>query len=621
MADVFLSYQRGDQHVARDVATDLEAEGFSVFFDARVQVGDSWDAVIERELEEARAVVVLWSSTARDSQWVKREAREALGRRILCPALIAQCRTPLEFSDVQAANLIGRRAGDRRHPEWRRLVGAVERCVGRKAAGAPEPTFVSSPVPFSPTGAQAQADLPSPDFTMRTAPASVYADDTSAPPTRHVVRKHDQPNGAKPAAIVGIVALVFAVGSWLWFGDPLGWRDSSPTSNLETLATVPPASEVVDTASAAPDLAPAEPAPAPRPASTSLPAPKPPAAKSATRVVVVHTLAGHSGWVSFATFSPDGSRVVTASDDRTARLWDGRTGEVLATLAGHPGAVVSAAFSPDGLRIVTASKNGDAAHGDARLWDGRTGEPLGTLAGHTWGVEGAAFSPDGSHIITEGADGTARLWDGKTGKPLATLAGHGSAVASAAFSPDSSRIVTASQNYTPRIWDAATGKVIANLAGHKDAVWSAVFSHDGSRIVTASGDSTARLWDGTGQPLATLVGHTSSVTRAVFSPDGSRVVTASLDYTARLWDGRTGEPLATLAGSTTPVTWAAFSPDGSRIITGDNTARLWDGRTGELLATLAEQRSTVRSAVFSPDGSSIVIASHDHTAKIWRIEE
>ena len=214
-------------------------------------------------------------------------------------------------------------------------------------------------------------------------------------------------------------------------------------------------------------------------------------------------LAGHEDVIGSAAFSPDGARIVTASDDGTARLWDAATGKEIAVLRGHEGYVRSAAFSPDGARIVTASDDRTA-----RLWDAATGKEIAVLRGHEGYVRSVAFSPDGARIVTASHDRTARVWDAATGKEIAVLRGHEDSVYSAAFSPDGARVVTASVDRTARVWDAATGKEIAVLRGHKDLVYSAAFSPDGARIVTASGDGTARLWDAaTGKEIAVLRGH------------------------------------------------------------------------------------------------------------------
>jgi hypothetical protein len=148
---------------------------------------------------------------------------------------------------------------------------------------------------------------------------------------------------------------------------------------------------------------------------------------------------------------------------------------------GHDGSVQSSAFSPDGSRIVTAS-----ADKTARIWDAATGTESAVLRGHEDTVWSAAFSPDGSRIVTPSNDKTARIWEAATGMQSAVLRGHEAAVNSAAFSPDGSRIVTASWDRTARIWEAATGKESAVLRGHEAAVNSAAFSPDGSHIVTTS---------------------------------------------------------------------------------------------------------------------------------------
>ena len=321
------------------------------------------------------------------------------------------------------------------------------------------------------------------------------------------------------------------------------------------------------------------------------------------------TLSGHTALIWSAVFSPDGQRILTASLDNTARLWDA-SAQPLATLTGHTAQVYSAVFSPDGQRILTAS-----ADNMARLWD-TTGQPLATLKGDMARVWSAVFSPDGQRILTASDNKTAQLWD-TTGQSLATFKGHTDAVRSAVFSPDGQRILTASADNTARLWDA-TGKLLVTLKGHGGAVYSAVFSPDGQHILTASGDNTARLWDATGKLLVTLTGHTARVWSAVFSPDGQRILTASDDGTARLWD-TTGQFLTILKGHASVVYSAVFSPDGQRILTasGDNTARLWNAATGQPFTVLTGHSSTVNSAEFSPDGQRILTASADNTAWLW----
>ncbi len=325
-------------------------------------------------------------------------------------------------------------------------------------------------------------------------------------------------------------------------------------------------------------------------------------------------LLGHGDHVESAAYSPDGTRIVTASRDKTARIWDAHTGIQLALLSGHVH-VYTAAYSPDGTRIVTASHD-KAAH----IWDARTGAQLAVLLGHGDTVYSAAYSPDGTRIVTASADKTARIWDAHLGKQLAVLLGHGNGLFSAAYSPDGMRIVTASADKTARIWDARTGAQLAVLSGHGGAVVSAAYSPDGMRIVTTSYDNTARIWDAhAGMQLAVLSGHGNTVTAAAYSPDGTRVVTASYDKTARIWDARLGRPLAQLSGHDNPVRAVAYSPDGTRIVTASNdkTVRIWDAHSGAQLMVLSGHGDPVRAAAYSPDGTRIVTASEDKTARIW----
>ena len=232
----------------------------------------------------------------------------------------------------------------------------------------------------------------------------------------------------------------------------------------------------------------------------------------------------HTGSVNSAAWSPDGRLIVTASADRTTRVWDAASGQEVRQFHGHADSVWSAAWSPDGRLIVTAS-----ADRTARIWDAATGQevrPLGASEagrqGHAAGVNSAVFSPDGCLIVTASNDGTARLWDAATGQEVRQFHGHADSVWSAAWSPDGRLVVTASADRTARLWDAATGQEVRPLAGHADSVLSAAFSPDGRLVVTASDDRTARLWLVSLDDLLALVEMRIQRDPPIFTPEERR---------------------------------------------------------------------------------------------------
>ena len=119
-----------------------------------------------------------------------------------------------------------------------------------------------------------------------------------------------------------------------------------------------------------------------------------------------HTQGAHRCTSIRRSFSPDGSRVVTASNDRTAKVWDAMSGVLDPTLKGHSEMVAFASFSPDGLRVVTGSYDKTA-----KVWDVKSGTDVLTLKGHTDNVTETRFSPDGSRVISGSYDKTSKIWD------------------------------------------------------------------------------------------------------------------------------------------------------------------------------------------------------------------
>ena len=318
-------------------------------------------------------------------------------------------------------------------------------------------------------------------------------------------------------------------------------------------------------------------------------------------------LKGHDGVLWSARLAPDGKRIVTASEDKTARVWNAENGDQLAILRGHTEGVRVASFSPDGRQVITGSTDKTA-----RLWNAETGQQSAVLE-HDGVVRSAAFSSDGRRVVTASDDKTARIWDVQTGKQIAALTGHTARVRDAAFSPNGRYVLTSSDDKTARLWDSKTGEPVHILEGHTQSVRGVAFSPDGERAVTTSLDHSARVWSLETGKQSVILGHGDVVTSAAFSPDGQRIVTASDDNTVPIWDAQMGERIVTLSGRT-----AVYSPDGRSIVTSDgDTARIWNADNGKLAMVLRGHRSRVTGAVFSPDGRSVLTASDDKTARLW----
>jgi WD40 repeat protein len=333
-------------------------------------------------------------------------------------------------------------------------------------------------------------------------------------------------------------------------------------------------------------------------------------------------LEGHTDSVTSAAFSPDGTRVVTASDDGTAIVWNAVTGASIAVLQGHGGPLTSVRFDDASARVVTASRDGTA-----RIWDAASGEELVNLVGHEDFVDDAHFDPSGGRVVTASQDGTARLWSAETGELLATLTGPDGPVNSALFHPDGSQVATAHNHSAIGIWDAEDGSQLfllpeSILEGQRTnlAIHAILFAPDGSRLVAAGEDGFINVWDTeTGVNLLSINAHNRGVTWADLSPDGDRVVSASyLGGVARIWNAADGSELATIDHGDL-INDVAFSADGTSVVTVGPApvVRVWDAESGEIRAVLEGHTGVIHTVDFSPSGEELVTASADGTARIW----
>ena len=323
----------------------------------------------------------------------------------------------------------------------------------------------------------------------------------------------------------------------------------------------------------------------------------------------------------------------------------------------HSNAIWSAKFSPDGSKVITASADGTAKI--APVYD--DGAPIVSLE-HSKNVWYSTFSRDGRYAASASEDNTVKILDLSTnGAPISI--DHKTNVYCIDFSTDGRLMATAAADGRVRLWEVtASGFTLMHSFKHEGPVSSAIFSSKGDLLLTACDDGTARLWRTDNfQPMGSEMRHEYKLYSARFNNDCTAVVTASHDRLIKIWNAETTSLLASWTNSL-PALWAAFSPDSKSVASAsaDRYARIFDVATGALryefhhgdqvrfvafhptepwIATAADDfsarifdfdrghkvievvphRGEVWHVEFSPDGKQFVTSSLDGTARIWRV--
>ncbi|NEO87278.1 MAG: protein kinase [Spirulina sp. SIO3F2] len=331
----------------------------------------------------------------------------------------------------------------------------------------------------------------------------------------------------------------------------------------------------------------------------------------------IQTLVGHTSFINDLAVSPDSQLLISASADKTIKIWQLNTGELKQTLSGHTSFVNRLLISPDGSYLLSAS-----ADKTIKVWDLTTGQLHRTLEGHTSFVDELLLSPDGQQLISSGADKTIRVWDWQQGKLTHTLKGHTGFINVVAIAPDGETLISGSADHTIKIWSLRTGMERLTLEGHSSFVNSLVVSPDGQWLVSGSADKTIRIWQlATGELEHVLDAHTNFVNDLAISPDGQWLVSASADKTVCIWQLATGELRQTLTQHQGYVNRVQISQDGQTLISGsaDQTIRLWDLETGAERQVLRGYQHHVNDFTISPDDRFVATGSGDKQIRLWPI--
>jgi WD40 repeat protein/serine/threonine protein kinase len=337
---------------------------------------------------------------------------------------------------------------------------------------------------------------------------------------------------------------------------------------------------------------------------------------------------GHGQNVTAVAVTADGKDAISASDDRTIKRWDVRTGIWRQTLSGHDKPVNFVALSPVAGERRALSGGND---GKIILWDLDTGAQAAWASGHqqVWVV---AFSPDGRTALSGGLSEKDTpdiyLWDLGTHTALRKFKGHAGPVAGLAFAPDGRHFLSASHDGTIRYWDieSETPDTARRFEGHgtltkEKRVNCIVLSPDGQTALSASFDGTLILWDvATGTQIGKpLIGHKREVWRAAFSPDGALAISGGSDGTVRLWNLATHEEVRSYTAGEGKVQGVAFLPDGrgfistraptgSYLIPPDQSALVvWKIDRSDGFLIPADLGSGVKNVAISGEGKTLLL--------------
>jgi len=327
---------------------------------------------------------------------------------------------------------------------------------------------------------------------------------------------------------------------------------------------------------------------------------------------------GHMALIRKMIFTPDGKKLISASDDKTIRIWDVRTGRTTQILRGEitegeTGKIYSIALSPNG-RVLAAAGDTEATKGSGhpiRLYDLKTGRIFGLLKGHSGAVLSLDFSKDGKYLASGGMDDTAILWDIKKRTRLLRLKGHVGDVNVVRFAAKGRHLVTGGDDKTVRLWRALDGRALAILKKHKDVVRDISVSPGGTMFVSGAVDGQIHLRrSDNGRLIKSFGDKRFEVTSLTFAPDGKSILSGSgsSPYHSFLWDLKSGKKSLVYKSHNNIVLATAISPKGKLLAMAggnNNEIHLWNRQSGKLIKKLKGVGRAVWAVGFSPNGRNI----------------
>ena len=283
----------------------------------------------------------------------------------------------------------------------------------------------------------------------------------------------------------------------------------------------------------------------------------------------------------------------------------------LKSLSNHIQSVSSVAISPDGKIVATGSWDKTV-----KLWNLESGNLVATLCGHTDGILSLSFSPDGERLVSAGFDKTVKVWSVKTGLLLNNLLGHTDFIWKVNFSPDGSLVVSSDWSNTVKLWNTNTGELLKSIYNSGS---SFAFTKDGRKIVVGGLDFL-KLFDFNGNLLKDLSNLSFGNLSVTISIAGDRLALGCIDKSIRIIDLNTYSLLKTISTNDLNIISVQFSKDDGVIIGGGGKSIVFfDSYSGNLLQKLDMDYSAISFAL-NANGKSIVV-TRDKYIRYYNVEK
>jgi WD40 repeat protein len=337
----------------------------------------------------------------------------------------------------------------------------------------------------------------------------------------------------------------------------------------------------------------------------------------------IKVLKGHTKAVQTIAITPDGRYAVSGGEDLTVRFWSLEKAENQKMHQNHSSMVSCVKIKKDGKQVVSGSAD------SIRLWNTKNGKCVQTFSNSSEIYKelniynpyeiilDMAFTRNEMQLgVAQFGEKEIRIWALKIGKRIKNFKGHTEPANAICFTPDESRAISSSHDKTLRIWDTINDRCLNVIEAHSDIISTVKIALDGKRMVSASFDKSIKLWDlESGQNLRTLLGHKGKIFLLALTPDTRCAIAVSSELSLRVWNLENGHCLQEISDQA----YFALSPCGRFLasVCKDNKIKVWDIRNGQIQHILPGHTRMITGITMNQDGHWIVSGGLDHTLRIW----